>query len=896
MLMSGCAMGQTFPIVPLTEPVYPYDDPDFGIPPTNFSVLRDGLLWRLGDVDADGLDDLVIMTPEVYQVSTGIYTYAAMVATQRPEGGFHTPEALTLSSPSGFPPIGDVSSFFVRDMNHDGESDFVLTSSRAVIAVYLRDGSEYCSSSSIAPPALFDSVPDTELVDLNNDGNLDLVASERNGQRAWVAYGNNQGAFDPHQPIDMSSLMETTSMRVSDADGDGDLDVLFIADQHLAFSENASGMFLPARYLQISIADPTDYFAATLADLNGDGMLDLVLQDHSFRPLALGYLIAPFDESDTHTISTWLFPILENNRSTNFRRVDTLGDLDGDGTDDLLIRSTSVDLPEILWRVTDPINMNGRFGISNHHLFHGDGVETVGAEPDRERYDYRQAFVDVSSDGVLDLVKPIMVRDLVDLGIDFDAVYEFQHVGIMLVAELGNVVMPRMVLDEQETIEYTEPIFITDADLDDDDRPEILLARTGSIRVVRRNPNDLWEYVRGPGVNGHFNSPAGFRYIMTQLDDDERPELVSLMDFSEEPIPAIYPNLMLPEFGERYFPESLSRDIDFNQLLADAGLQFASYVSSFVVEDFDLDGDNDVLIRGVCGPPNMIQDECILFWENLGDLNFAPRSTIQISEYNGNSIHMIESIDADLDGDPDLLSIEGSEFRNPQLRVYLNDGDGNFKLDSSNDIVRLQDFSIGQYWIEVCDVDHDGFKDVLVLSRASPNMNGTRPLSEVAVFYGSPSGLSATPQIVPGRGAVEVHCADFDGNGLPDLFTCSTGSDLDIYNSVSIFFQTAPREFLPAISMFEWSVAGIHAMDMNDDGGLDLLLGNPDDGYMHVLYSLPDPCLADLNLDNQLNFFDIALFVELFTQERPLVDLNRDGAHNFFDVASMIEMYSQGCP
>lgn len=55
-------------------------------------------------------------------------------------------------------------------------------------------------------------------------------------------------------------------------------------------------------------------------------------------------------------------------------------------------------------------------------------------------------------------------------------------------------------------------------------------------------------------------------------------------------------------------------------------------------------------------------------------------------------------------------------------------------------------------------------------------------------------------------------------------------------------------------------------------------------------------CLADLNSDGVLNFFDISAFLSLFSAGDLAADFNSDGVINFFDVSAFLGLFSQGCP
>jgi hypothetical protein len=56
-----------------------------------------------------------------------------------------------------------------------------------------------------------------------------------------------------------------------------------------------------------------------------------------------------------------------------------------------------------------------------------------------------------------------------------------------------------------------------------------------------------------------------------------------------------------------------------------------------------------------------------------------------------------------------------------------------------------------------------------------------------------------------------------------------------------------------------------------------------------------DPCQADMNDDGELNFFDVQLFLSLFSASDPDADVNNDGLWNFFDVQIWLGLFSAGC-
>ncbi|MCC5823992.1 MAG: hypothetical protein LAT64_13695 [Phycisphaerales bacterium] len=56
-------------------------------------------------------------------------------------------------------------------------------------------------------------------------------------------------------------------------------------------------------------------------------------------------------------------------------------------------------------------------------------------------------------------------------------------------------------------------------------------------------------------------------------------------------------------------------------------------------------------------------------------------------------------------------------------------------------------------------------------------------------------------------------------------------------------------------------------------------------------------CLADINSDGLLNFFDISAFIALFNAQDPAADIAPPfGVWNFFDIAEYLARYNEGCP
>ncbi|MFG0246227.1 MAG: metallophosphoesterase [Phycisphaerales bacterium JB052] len=58
----------------------------------------------------------------------------------------------------------------------------------------------------------------------------------------------------------------------------------------------------------------------------------------------------------------------------------------------------------------------------------------------------------------------------------------------------------------------------------------------------------------------------------------------------------------------------------------------------------------------------------------------------------------------------------------------------------------------------------------------------------------------------------------------------------------------------------------------------------------------PQPCIADVNRDGTLNFFDVSAYIAGYTAQTPAADLDGNGTLNFFDISMFLTAFSQGCP
>src|SRR5690606_2207146 len=230
-------------------------------------------------VDLDGDGDLDMVSGEydgyfhAYAFHGGAFT--ELTGPDNPFDGLYTDY-------QSAPTFGDV--------DGDGDADLLSGDYYGYFPYFRNDGGTYVLQTGSANPfdgLYVDYASSPALVDLDEDGDLDLVAGDSYGR---FAYFRNDGGTYTDQTDSLfdyydDNLQEYATLAAADLDGDGDFDLVAGSYYGRVYRmDNVGSAAAPTMVPPALLGDGVGLTAhPAFADLDGDGDLDLVAGDYSGR-------------------------------------------------------------------------------------------------------------------------------------------------------------------------------------------------------------------------------------------------------------------------------------------------------------------------------------------------------------------------------------------------------------------------------------------------------------------------------------------------------------------------------------------------------------------------------------------------------------------------------------
>ena len=654
--------------------------------------------------------------------------------------------ALLQSLPT-FPVGQQPRSIAVADVNHDGSPDIVVANTGEstggnTVSVLLSNG-----NGTYQPQRTFltGTYPiSVAIADLNGDGRPDLVvannkSSYSTGASVSVLLGNGNGTFQPQHTY--STGFGPQSVILADVSGDGKLDIV-LADSGVlgtgpkpgfcVLLGNGNGTFGPDQ--TYSSGTGWSVVSLAVADVDSDGKPDIILG--SGRPNGSGILTVFlgsagfFQSPQTFTCDDWPVAI-------------AAADVNGDGKPDLIACG------EYYNRVCELLgNGNGSFQVQQ--------TFAVGLTP-------RSSVIatDLNGDGIADVI--VANSGSNDLSV--------------LLSNGNGTFRPA-----QNFLAGTKPFAIAAADINGDGKLDVTIADYSGGAYG----NGLAAVLVGNG-NGTFQ----FRQVAVMT----LPSAIGAADVNGDG----RTDLIVGNIGNAYQKSSISLLLGNGDGTFQSQQTFTTVFSpeSIAVADFNGDGRPDLAVADYGGADVGI---------SLGNGNgtFQAMETFATFDSKPDSI-----VTADVNGDGILdLVLACKDYSNDNVNVLLGYGNGTFRPYGA--------FAGGKLplGLGVSDLNGDGKPDLVV---ADGGNSGT-----VAVLLGNGNGTFLADRTISlGAASLSVAVSDVNGDGVPDIVTATNSVAVGVLLGNGDGTFRAPQTFTAGFP------SSIVVSDLNGDGKPDALVTNP---------------------------------------------------------------------
>ena len=603
-------------------------------------------------VDLDGDGDLDVLSANHDSHNLTLFFQTGL--------GFYDPVPVILSDPA----LKRPRTVAVGDLDGDGDADVISANEltdNLTIFHQTAPGVYGAVPTVIADATDMDNPKGVAIGDLDQDGDNDIVSVNALTTNVTVFFQTAPGSFaGPPTALTWGSISgrRTARVAVSDVDGDGAMDIVAsnqIGNSVTVFYQTAPGVFditvpdNPEVLIDGSMTGPAN---VVVADVDGDGFLDVTTANDISRNVTVFYqrVVGSFEEAQ-----------IINTLGTFKPRAVAVGDVDGDGTNDVVTANKTTDNFYVFIQVKPRVFFKDAAtypGIVTDPLL-DDPIDVVAA--------------DVDGDGRADIVSANKLSD-------------------------NLLVVRGKVLNYQKVVYVAGPAFVEPrdlavADLDGDGDQEIAVADSGG-------PPDLFLYYQtfpllfeAPPTSVSLSVPAQLTSLeAADLDGDGDLDLAATNALAGSAEPAV---LLFQDAAGTFATESFPAAPGFSD------------PRELKVSDIDGDGDLDLAVSGTSGGIS----NAILLHYQAGPGSFSAFQPVLAPGLS--AIAGLRIPDLDGDGDRDLVAAYGSGHL-ATFEQFVPGLFGTISLISDPALVAPTD-------VDVADLDGDGDQD-LIADGAAPTL------------------------------------------------------------------------------------------------------------------------------------------------------------------------------
>jgi hypothetical protein len=313
-------------------------------------------------------------------------------------------------------------------------------------------------------------------------------------------------------------------------------------------------------------------------------------------------------------------------------------------------------------------------------------------------------------------------------------------------------------------------------------------------------PNRLVSSIKNPAINKVYNYTQTSLGVLLQESAIEKNTLLSKVNTS---FTKHQENDVIDFYAERGVPEMLSKE----------GPKAA-------VADVNGDLLEDIFIGGTPSHPGQLYLQ-----DKAGNFTIKPQKGFEA--FTTFEDVAVQLVDIDNDKDVDLIIGPGGNNNEPntrelQIRLFKNDGKGNFEIDA----MAFPNVSMNISVIAPYDFNKDGFIDLFVGARNYPFVYGMNPTSFLFQNDGKGHFIDIAPSKVPAISNIgmvtDAKWVDIDGDQSSDLVIVGEWMSPHIFKNNKGQFKELSSN-LNELNGWWQTVA---FADVNNDGKQDLIMGN----------------------------------------------------------------------